>query len=222
MMKPGYHLWKMKPKSSQSSGCTHIHQTSRNNLNAHCLPARKLMGTFSWTGKGCWWWNSCNKESQKWQNTKSEKKKGVECWHMVQCSFMTMHVRIQLLTLEHWWSISPWDCLTNLLTALILLWIPPAYLPEELVASQPFINNEIMKGVKKWLSSQTVEFFLTQTYKNVFPNMTSTTISAVTMLRSSWSVCIYFFIIFFSSFSVNSSPEVTFQIALIYVVPKTL
>jgi hypothetical protein len=28
-MKPGFHLWMLEPKSSQSSGCTHIHQTSR-------------------------------------------------------------------------------------------------------------------------------------------------------------------------------------------------
>jgi hypothetical protein len=32
----------LKPKSSQSSGCTHIHQTSRESVNKR-LPARKLM-----------------------------------------------------------------------------------------------------------------------------------------------------------------------------------
>jgi hypothetical protein len=47
--------------------------------------------------------------------------KGVECWHPVQYSSMTRHVRIQLLTLEHCWSISTASCLTTLPTALILL-----------------------------------------------------------------------------------------------------
>jgi hypothetical protein len=44
-MKPGYHLWMLKAKSSQSSGCTYIHQTNRKSLNKCCLPARKLMAT---------------------------------------------------------------------------------------------------------------------------------------------------------------------------------
>jgi hypothetical protein len=42
-MKPGFHLWMLKPKSSQSSGCTHIHQTSWKSLHKRCLPARKLI-----------------------------------------------------------------------------------------------------------------------------------------------------------------------------------
>jgi hypothetical protein len=35
----------LKPKSSPSSGCTHIHQTSQKSLNKCCLPAGKLMVT---------------------------------------------------------------------------------------------------------------------------------------------------------------------------------
>jgi hypothetical protein len=39
MMKPGF-LWRMlKPKSSQSSGCTHIHQTSRKQTLSACKKA---------------------------------------------------------------------------------------------------------------------------------------------------------------------------------------
>jgi hypothetical protein len=60
----------------------------------------------------------------------------VECWHMMQCSSMTMSVcvRVQLLALEHCWSISTRSCLTSSLQP----WphseqLPSAYLPEELV-----------------------------------------------------------------------------------------
>jgi hypothetical protein len=35
----------------QSSGCTHIHQTSRKGLNKR-LPARKLVATVFWNRKG--------------------------------------------------------------------------------------------------------------------------------------------------------------------------
>jgi hypothetical protein len=41
----------LKPKSSQSSGCTHIHQTIQKSLNKH-LPARKAMATVFWDRKG--------------------------------------------------------------------------------------------------------------------------------------------------------------------------
>jgi hypothetical protein len=38
--KPGFHLRMLKPKSSQSSECTHIHQTSRKHLtNIICQKA---------------------------------------------------------------------------------------------------------------------------------------------------------------------------------------
>jgi hypothetical protein len=42
----------LKPKSTQSSGCTRIHQTSRKSLNIRYLPARKLMATVFWDRKG--------------------------------------------------------------------------------------------------------------------------------------------------------------------------
>jgi hypothetical protein len=41
----------LKPKSSQSSGCTHIHETNRKSLNKR-LPARKLMEAVFWDRKG--------------------------------------------------------------------------------------------------------------------------------------------------------------------------
>jgi hypothetical protein len=40
----------LKPKSSQSSGCMHIHQTSQKSLNKR-LPARKLMAIVFWDRK---------------------------------------------------------------------------------------------------------------------------------------------------------------------------
>jgi hypothetical protein len=43
-MKLGFNLWILKPKSSQSRRCTHIHQTSWKSLNKCRLPAIKLMG----------------------------------------------------------------------------------------------------------------------------------------------------------------------------------
>jgi hypothetical protein len=55
--------------------------------------------------------------------------KGVDCWHPVQCSSMTMRFRMQLLALEHCWSISTGSCLTNLLTALISLRVTITCLP---------------------------------------------------------------------------------------------
>jgi hypothetical protein len=39
----------------------------------------------------------------------------------VECSYMTLRFRIQLLALDHSWSISIVSCLTTLLTALISL-----------------------------------------------------------------------------------------------------
>jgi hypothetical protein len=49
----------------------------------------------------------------------------------------------------------------------------------------------MMEGVQTWLSSQAAEF-LTQAYKKLFPDNTSTSIPAVTMLRSSLSMHAFF------------------------------
>jgi hypothetical protein len=46
-------LVNVEPKSSKSTGCTHINQTSRKSLNKRCLPARKLMATIFWTERKC-------------------------------------------------------------------------------------------------------------------------------------------------------------------------
>jgi hypothetical protein len=54
--------------------------------------------------------------------------------------------------------------------------------------SQRFNNyEELMECVKTWLSSQ-AQTSLTQAYENLFPSMTNSSISAVTILWSSWSM----------------------------------
>jgi hypothetical protein len=73
--------------------------------------------------------------------------------------------------------------------------------------SQYFNNNEeLMEGIKMWLSSQAAD--LTQAYKNLFLNTTSTSIPAVTTLRSSLSMYVCSKIFFIIACFVNSSPEV--------------
>jgi hypothetical protein len=78
--------------------------------------------------------------------------------------------------------------------------------------SQHFSNNEeLIRGVKTWLNSQA--------YKNLFPD-TSASIPAVTTLRSSLSM--YVFFVYNNFFSLVACfrkrfPEAAFQIALISV-----
>jgi hypothetical protein len=57
---------------------------------------------------------------------------------------------------------------------------------------------------------------LTQAHKNLFPDMTSTSILAVTTLRSSLSMYVFLYTFFLIACSANSSPEITFQIALVF------
>jgi hypothetical protein len=54
---------------------------------------------------------------------------------------------------------------------------------------------------------------LTQAYRNLFPNMTGASIPAVTMLKSGLNMYILEF--FLIACFVNSSPDVTFLIALV-------
>jgi hypothetical protein len=54
---------------------------------------------------------------------------------------------------------------------------------------QHFSSNVLMEGAKMWPSSQVADF-LTQAYKNIFPDMTGASISIVTKTRSSQSTYI--------------------------------
>jgi hypothetical protein len=80
-----------------------------------------------------------------------------------------MRVRIQLLALEHCWSISTGSCLTTLLTVLIAqsgnhLF---TYL-QNCLGSQRFTNNEeLMENVKMWPNSQAADFFDTGIQKPI-------------------------------------------------------
>jgi hypothetical protein len=91
---------------------------------------------------------------------------------LVQCSFMTMRVRIQLLAPAHCCSISTRSCFTTLTTALSHLsdYHLFTYLKNWLW-SQRFNNNEeLMEGVKTWLSSQAADFFDTG-MQNLIPRV---------------------------------------------------
>jgi hypothetical protein len=83
------------------------------------------------------------------------------------------------------------------------------------LVSQPFKNNEeLMEGVKTWLSPQAADCSR-QAYKNLFPD-TSVSILAVTTLRSSLSMYIFVYNNFFLiSCFFNSSSVVTFRITLV-------
>jgi hypothetical protein len=83
--------------------------------------------------------------------------------------------------------------------------------------SQSFNNNEYLtEGVKTRLSSQAA-YFLTQAYKNLFPDITSAPVQEVTTFRS--SLCTYFLnkLYFLTACFINSSTEVTIQTALIHL-----
>jgi hypothetical protein len=117
---------------TKSSGCTCIHQTSRKFLKKRCVPAGKLMATVFWDRKGVLMVEFMQQgttitsevycESLK-KLRRAIQKKGVEC------SYMTMHIRIQLLPLEHCWSVSTGSCLATLLIALMLLRVTTPSLP---------------------------------------------------------------------------------------------
>jgi hypothetical protein len=73
--------------------------------------------------------------------------KGEECWHTVYCSSMTMRVRIQLLALEHCWSILIGSCLTILNTVLILILATTTCLPNWRTRG----NHSTSAIMRRWL-----------------------------------------------------------------------
>jgi hypothetical protein len=89
VMKPGFNLWMLKPKSSQSTGCTHIHQTSQKCLNK---VYQKADGNcFLWQKRGVDGIHAKldhNNVRSVLRNTQKRYvgpfgKKGMECWHPV-------------------------------------------------------------------------------------------------------------------------------------------
>jgi hypothetical protein len=190
-MKPGFHLWMLKPKSSQSSGCIPIHQTIRKSLNRRYLPARG------------WWQLSLGQERdadggfmQHGTTVTSEvycvgptfrnKRRGMLTYGVV--SSMTMRVRMQLLALEHCWGISTRSCFTTLLTALISLHAATTYLPTWRSGwdhGASAIRSWWNLSKRGWAHRR--QNSLIQAYKNLFPYK-SASIPAVITLRSSLSM----------------------------------
>jgi hypothetical protein len=75
-----------------------------------------------------------------------------------------------MLALNHCWSISTGSCLTTLLPALISLQVTYhlfIYLKNWLVPHCFNNNEEMMEGVKTWLSSQSADFSDTGIQKHI-------------------------------------------------------
>jgi hypothetical protein len=136
-----------------------------------------------------------------------------------------MHIRMQLLALEHSWRISAGSCLTTLLTALISLRATTTCLP----TWRTGWNHSASATMRNWCKVSKLgwarwqQTSLTQMYKNLFPDMISASIPAVTMLRSRLSMYVYFvYNYFFPACFVNSSPKNNFWIALVISHTKSM
>jgi hypothetical protein len=115
----------------------HIHQTSRKSLNKCCLPERKLMAAIFWDRKEAPMVEFMQqgttvtlevycKTLKKLHRAIQNKRRG-----MLIFGVMLLHdtVSIQLLILQHCWSISTGSCLITLLTALTLFQVTITCLP---------------------------------------------------------------------------------------------
>jgi hypothetical protein len=113
-----------------------------------------------------------------------------------RCGMLTsgvvLHDRfcIQLLALKHCWSISTGSCLTTLLTALISIQTTTTCLPTWRTGCN-HSTSAIMRSWWKVLKHGRAHKLLWHRHKNLFPDMTSISVLAVTMLRSSLG-CMYF------------------------------
>jgi hypothetical protein len=101
---------------------------------------------------------------------------------------MTMHIRIQLLALEHRELFDHPPDSPDLTPGNYHLF---PYLKNWL-RTKPFNNNEeLIEGVKMWLSSQAAGDFVTQEYKSLFPDTTSAPIPVVTVFRRSLNMYVF-------------------------------
>jgi hypothetical protein len=126
-----------------------------------------------------------------------------------------MHVRIQLLELENFLSISNWRCLITLLTVLIRLRMTTCLLSLRIGwdhSSSVLMTNWWNVSKHGWAYKR--QNSLAQAFRNVFPD-TNASFPAVTALKCSISMYVFSVYNYFllASF-VNSPPEVTFRIAL--------
>jgi hypothetical protein len=135
----------------QSKQWMHIH--SPNKLKKFKqMSARKLMTTVLWTGKVCRWWNSCNI--------------GLQYLHKCIAKHFLLHDNVRLHA-----AVRPRTLLEHFNCELL---DHPPYIPDlapsdyhmfthtylkKWSGSQSFNNNEeLMDGVKTWLSSQVADF----------------------------------------------------------------
>jgi hypothetical protein len=118
---------------------------------------------------------------------------------------MSVPILVQLVALQHCWSISTGSCLTTLLTALISLRVTTV-LPT--LGSQLSNNKEeLMKGVKIYLSSQAEVFSDTGIHK-LIPNICAS-VPVLTKLTSSLSMHVCFDVIKYyiiACYFLNSTP----------------
>jgi hypothetical protein len=135
---------------------------------------------------------------------------------------MTVCICIQLLALKHCRSISNGSCLTTLLTALISLQVTTTCLLTWRIGW----DHSALTVVRGWWKvskhdwAHRLQASLIQAYKNVFPDNTSASVLALTMLRSSWSIYVFFVYnnFFLIACFVNSSPKVAIWIALVHII----
>jgi hypothetical protein len=146
-----------------------------------------------------------------------------------RCGMLTYSVnapqwqRISTYSCPHWstavafklvvvWplSLQPWSCDCHLF----------AYLKNWLQSQCFNSNDELREGVETWPSSQVADFFHKGIQKLIFPDTTSASIPAVTMLRSSLNMYTYFVYntFFLIACLINSISEVTFRIVFVFLV----
>jgi hypothetical protein len=129
-----------------------------------------------------------------------------------------MRLRIQLLALEHCWSISTGSCLTTHVTALILLRATTTCLTTWRTGCDHSASTIMRSWLKVWKRGwdHRRKISLTQAYKELFPD-TNVSVRAATTWKVA-QVCTYFFaynICFLIASFINSLPEVTFRIDLV-------
>jgi hypothetical protein len=166
-MKSGFHLWMLNPKSSQNSRCTHIHQTSWESFNKHCLHARMLMGQEWSAGSEIYGKRDRNSATSVLWNTEKKLCRAIQNkrYGMLTSDVVFFHGSARSHTAagnrsrrEHFnWKLfdHPLYC-PDLTPRYYHLF---TYLKNWL-GSQHFSRNEqLMEGVKTWLSSQAADCF---------------------------------------------------------------
>jgi hypothetical protein len=175
----------LKPKSSQSSGCTHIHLRGWKSLNKRL--SEGWWQLFSGTGKECWWWYWCNKGPQCQKCTVKHQKKSVGlAIQNKRCGLLASGVVLRDNACPAT-AACTWELLEHFSSELF---DHPPY-SRDLTLS----NYHLLTYLKNWLGSQHFTViswwkvwkcswaYRQQAYKNLFPDMTSASIPAVTTLK---------------------------------------